>query len=162
MNHKATRNDFDNAAAREMLRAADEIVALAPLPEDKQNFRIHTNGGWFSRTFFITFQASASSIGNFLSESKGINLSQTETEFYSSEYQLICFDSLEEFKRAKSQAWQQGQKLDLCVSSEYWPNWWKPEIRDSGRKITTPHGGGMAEIYINDKTNRVYMIVNRS
>lgn len=159
MNQKATRSEFDNAAAREMLRAASEMGRLAPLPKAHKHFKAHTQGNMFTRSFFITFEASSSDIEIFLSESEGIALNPAKV--YSKESPKICFDSLEEFETANKKAWEKGKRLDYCVLHENWPEWWRPDIRESGRqlKIQRAEGYGAGELYINDQTGQVYIYV---
>lgn len=153
-NSIVARNNFNNEIAKNMLKSARHIGRLAELPGSNTNFKIATEGSAFTRSFYITFNASLEDIEKLILNSPG--LKDIKPKIYSEEYMLIEYKSDEE---------EIDYNHDFFLRREGVPEWYIPAIKIKGRKYRIPykedHGIG-GDFIVNDEEETVYIYVSWS
>jgi hypothetical protein len=130
---------------------------LAQLPDSAFGVKAEGWSGMFTGEDYMMFKAEPEDIEKFITESP--SLKEVEPELFSAEKQYMPYPEKDDFE--SDEEFLEHQKHSYYHLGDYLPQWYRPMIRNKGRRYEIPakdsHNWG--SVIINDETGTVYINV---
>jgi len=131
---------------QERIRAALEFGHLAELPDNSSNIKVDTEGGMFSRTFWLTYQSTHDGIKTWLMNSRELTKKE---KLVDRDFEIIIKDP----KTGELKELTKPKRSGL-------PDWFSPdESSDSVEmfEVSIPDKALYGTVWIDWKENKVYI-----
>jgi hypothetical protein len=130
----------------ENIRVALEFGHLAKLPGNSTNIKVETAGGFFSRTFWLTFESTEDEIDNWIKNSK--ELQRKDWENTGRKFEVLD---------QRTGKWRVIGPESLRTSGQ--PDWFDPEKLIEGELYAVSIGDEAlyGKVWVDRKNNKVFI-----
>jgi hypothetical protein len=134
----------------ENIRVALEFGHLAKLPDNSEKVKVETAGGFFSRTFWLTFESSPNEIDKWIKDSKELIRKDWENPDGKRKAIIKVLDQ-------KTGEWREIKPGPMRTSGQ--PEWFNPEDLVEGElyEVSIEQEALYGKIWVDRKNNKVYI-----
>jgi hypothetical protein len=136
---------------QERIRVALEFGHLAKLPDNSSSIKVDTEGGMFSRTFWLTFESTPAEIDNWIRDSN--ELVRKDWENSSRRFKV---------RDEKSGKWREIGPESIRQSEQ--PDWFDPEKLSEGElyEVSIADEALYGKVWVDRKNGKVFVLTSHS
>jgi|GEM_PF-6667515 len=134
----------------ENIRVALEFGHLATLPEDSKNVKVETAGGFFSRTFGLTFESTPEGIDKWIIDSRKLTRKEWPNSIGKRNMVIKVLEQ-------KTGEWKELRSASMRTQGQ--PDWFNPEDLSEGEiyEVSIEHEALYGKVWVDRKNNKVFI-----